>query len=70
MIIPLEDVGDVIFFKTWQNRARTAADRKQDYVDNIIFEKITERGSLINCFPILSINEDFVELHYDYIIKL
>jgi hypothetical protein len=38
---------------------------KKDYVEDVDFVKVTERGTLKNCFPILSRNEDFVELVYD-----
>lgn len=36
-----------------------------DYVENIEFHKITEKGILVNCFPQLSLNEDYVILIHD-----
>jgi hypothetical protein len=62
--IQLDDENDVKFFKNWEDKCKTS-NSKMDYVDNIEFHKITERGFLKNCFPLLSINEDFVTLHYD-----
>lgn len=65
LIIPLEEDEDKYFFKEWQNRAKSGS--KKDYIENIDFEKVTECGTLINCFPLLNMNEDFVELLYDQI---
>lgn len=62
--IQLDDENDVKFFKNWEDKCKTS-NSKTDYVDNIEFHKITECGFLKNCFPLLSINEDFVTLHYD-----
>lgn len=62
LIISLEDDEDKHFFKKWQCRGGS----KKDYVEDVEFEKVTERGVLKNCFPILSMNEDSVELVYDY----
>jgi len=63
LIIPLNDDFDKLFFKKWENKY------KKDYavnsVEDVDFVKVTERGTLKNCFPILSQNEDFVELVYD-----
>jgi hypothetical protein len=64
LLIPLDEGNDIIFFKKWQDKRKTAK-CKLDYVENIEFYKITERGFLKNCFPIVNINEDFVELYYD-----
>ncbi len=64
LIIPLDDDTDKQFFKNWQNKAKNSS-RKTDYVENVDFWKVTERGTLKNCFPLLSQNEDFVELVYD-----
>jgi len=64
LVIPLNDEVDIFYFKKWQDKNKTA-NSKSDYVEMVEFHKITERGFLKNCFPILSPNEDFVELHYD-----
>ena len=60
----MDDENDVKFFKNWEDKRKTS-NSKMDYVDDIEFHKITERGFLKNCFPLLSINEDFVTLNYD-----
>lgn len=67
LIIPLNDDFDKLFFKKWQNKWQNKPDLfyKKDYVEDIDFVKTTERGILKNCFPILSKNEDFIELVYD-----
>ena len=62
LIIPLFDDDDKHFFKNWSKIGGS----KKDYIKNIDFEKITERGILKNCFPILDMNEEFVELVYDF----
>jgi hypothetical protein len=62
--IQLDDENDVKFFKNWEDKRKTS-NSKMDYVDDIEFHKITERGFLKNCFPLLNINEDFVTLNYD-----
>ncbi len=64
LIIPLNDISDILFFKNWQNESRNNV--KKDYIKEVNFTKITEHGTLINCFPILHENEDSVELVYDY----
>lgn len=62
--IQLDNENDVKFFKNWQDKCKTS-NSKNDYIDNIEFHKITEHGFLKNCFPSLSLNEDFVILNYD-----
>jgi len=69
LIVMLDDDFDKLFFKKWQNRIidenGTLTYNKKDYVEDIDFIKVTERGTLKNCFPMLSRNEDFVIIHYD-----
>lgn len=60
----LEDDFDVIFFKKWQNRANNGT-YKKDYVEDVEFVKITEKGVLKHCFPILNENETKVKICYD-----
>lgn len=62
--IQLDDENDVKFFKKWQDKCKTS-NSKIYQVDNIEFRKITERGFLKNCFPLLSLNEYFVIINYD-----
>lgn len=64
LVIALDNDSDKVFFKNWQNQVKIS-ERKLDYVQDIYFKKVTERGFLKNCFPILGINEDYVQLEYD-----
>jgi len=64
LIIPLDDDFDKLFFKKWQDKSKNGA-YKKDYIENVDFIKVTERGTLKHCFPVLSRNEDSVELVYD-----
>ena len=64
LIISLDDDFDKLFFKKWQDKSKNGA-YKKDYVENVDFVKVTERGTLKNSFPVLSANEDFVTLWYD-----
>jgi len=61
--IKVKDKSDVIYFDAWQNKASYFS--KKDYVKDVIFHTITETGVLKNCFPILSLNDDFVILNWD-----
>lgn len=63
-IIPLNNISDIIWFKEWEDRARYGD--KRDYLQEVPFVKITERGTLKNCFPILDKNEEYIELVYDF----
>jgi hypothetical protein len=38
---------------------------KSDYTEDIEYKKICESGTLINCYPILNLNEDGVWLKFD-----
>jgi len=64
LIILLDDDFDILFFKKWQDKCKNVS-CKNDYIKDIDFVKVSERGVLKSCFPILSRNEDFVELIYD-----
>jgi len=64
LIILLHDKLDISFFKEWVNIRRNTR-HKIDYVRDVVFANVTEHGTLVNCFPILSKNEHFVELYYD-----
>ena len=59
-----KDDFDVIFFKKWQDRIKNSASKK-DYIEDVDFVKITEKGMLVNCFPILDENETKVNIYYD-----
>ena len=53
LIIPLDDDFDKLFFKKWQNKASDVNGTmmyKKDYVQDVDFIKVTERGILKNCF--------------------
>lgn len=67
LIIPLDDGFDKLFFKKWQDKSKNGAPgySKSHYIEDVDFMKVTERGTLKNCFPVLSVNEDFVTLWYD-----
>jgi len=68
LVIMLDDDFDKLFFKKWQNKSKGengVLTYKKDYVEDVDFIKVTERGTLKNCFPVLSKNEDFVTIHYD-----
>ena len=65
LILLVEDKFDVIYFKKWQDRSKNGASKK-DYIEDVDFVKITEKGILKHCFPILNENETMVELYYDF----
>ena len=65
LIIPLTDKDDIVFFKSWQNKEQSVK-LKKDYVKDISIVKITESGTLYNCWPIVSDNEDEVQIIYDF----
>lgn len=60
----VEDKFDIIYFKKWQDRSKNGA-YKKDYIEDVDFVKITEKGILKHCFPILNENETMVKLYYD-----
>ena len=62
--IKLKEDSDRLFFSAWQNKANYFS--KKDYVQDVIFTKVTEQGVLKNCFPTMSLNEDFIILNFDY----
>ena len=65
LIIPLKDDFDKLFFKKWQDKSKNGAAYKKDFVEDVDFVKVTERGILKGCFPELSVNENYVTLWYD-----
>lgn len=65
LIISLDNDGDVQFFKEWENK-KTVIKLKKDYVKDIPIFKVHETGILRNCFPILNLNEDEVEIIFDF----
>jgi hypothetical protein len=64
-IIPLSEEQDVIFFYKWQKKHNGFGMPKSDYTEDIEYKKICESGTLINCYPILNLNEDGVWLKFD-----
>lgn len=61
--ISLSDNSDIIFFKKWQDKAKN--NHKRNYIQDINFVKITEKGILKHCFPIVNENETEVDIYYD-----
>jgi hypothetical protein len=43
---------------------------KSDYTEDIEYKQICESGTLINCYPILNLNEDGVWLKFDSTITI
>ena len=64
-IIPLSEEQDVIFFYKWQKKHNGIGMPKSDYTEDIEYKQICESGTLINCHPILNLNEDGVWLKFD-----
>jgi hypothetical protein len=67
-IIPLSEEQDIIFFYKWQKKSNLGLNGqipKSDYTEDIEYKKICESGTLINCYPILNLNEDEVWLKFD-----
>jgi len=73
-IIPLSEEQDIIFFYKWQKKSNLGfngqylngtAIPKSDYVKDVEYKTICEFGTLINCYPILNLNEDEVWLKFD-----
>jgi hypothetical protein len=64
-IIPLSEEQDVIFFYKWQKKHNRFSMPKSDYTEDIEYKQICESGTLINCYPILNLNEDGVWLKFD-----
>ncbi len=64
IIIMLDNDLDRLFFKKWKDKSNGSI-KKEDYVEDVDFIKVTERGVLKNCFPLINMNEDYVELIYD-----
>jgi len=66
----LEDVNDVLFFKNWSNQVydqKTFEIKpKVQYIKDIKYTTITQKGILYSCFPIIDINEKSVNIHFDY----
>jgi hypothetical protein len=65
LIIELDNDSDKLFFKKWQNEVEKSM-CKEYCVRDVEFTKLDEHGILKSCFPILSMNEDSVELVYDF----
>ncbi len=68
LVIPLDNDFDKLFFRKWQNNRQNIDGTqryKKKYIEDVSFIKTTESGVLKNCFPMLSEDEDFVELVYD-----
>ena len=63
-IIPLSEEQDIIFFYKWEKKSNGKIP-KSDYVKDVEYKKICESGILINCYPILNLNEDEVWLKFD-----
>jgi hypothetical protein len=63
-IIPLSEEQDIIFFYKWEKKSNGKIP-KSDYVKDVEYKTICESGTLINCYPILNLNEDGVWLKFD-----
>ena len=67
--INLVDKFDILFFKEWIEKAFNIKTGemiyKYNYANDVKFTTYTEMGTLKGCFPILSLNEDFVVLKWD-----
>lgn len=71
--VPLYYDQDKLYFKNWQNDSINVDGSnkpKTDYVKDIEYKQLTERGTLKNCFVDLSPNEDFVTIYYVSNIKI
>lgn len=66
LTIQLSNLDDISYFQLWENRASESFIKKKDYVRNFDYTLGYKKGTLFNCFPILSKNLDFVQLIYDY----
>ena len=64
-IIPLSEEQDVIFFYKWNKKHSKFGMPKEDYTKDIEYKTICESGILLNCYPILNLNEDAVHLDFD-----
>lgn len=68
--IIIEDKFDLLFFKEWTNQSydkQTGEIKpKIEYARNVKFVGDSQMGFLMNCFPIISPNEDLVIIYYDY----
>ncbi len=62
--LKLENDFDVIFFTKWQNESNNGA-YKKDYVRDVEFSKITSKGILKHCFPVINENETKVDIFFD-----
>jgi len=65
LIIPLDNNEDILFFQQWANQLKPVM-KKKDYVKDFDYANGCERGTLCNCYPLLSKNLDYVELVYDF----
>ena len=65
LIIPLDNNEDILFFQQWVNQLKPVM-KKKDYVKDFDYTNGYERGTLCNCYPLLSKNLDYVELVYDF----
>ena len=63
--IKLEEDDDKIFFKKWSEKSNTPI-LKKEYVVDVDFTELTQRGILRNCYPVPYLNINVVELIYDY----
>lgn len=69
VLINLENIEDVLYFQKWIDRfsINGIVQDKKDYVEDVDFIGITKYGTLINCFPLIDINEEYVHMYYDII---
>jgi len=67
--IKLSENSDILFFKEWLKKTYGGLSGrhgyKRDYTKTVQYTTIMEQGILTNCFPLLSLNDDYVVLHWD-----
>ena len=67
--IQVDDDFDILFFTKWQNESNNGA-YKKDYIRDVDFVKVTSKGALKNCFPIINENESMVDIYFDFKVDL
>ena len=64
IIIELKNNVDITFFAKWAILIQKSC-FKHDYVKNIDFETVSREGIFEGTYPVLDINEEFVEIKFD-----
>lgn len=66
--IPLFEISDIQFFYDWNKLYCFPIEKGGNYKKDFLYESIAESGVLGSCYPILDINEEYVDIFYDYTI--